>query len=302
VPWLWKSPTRTTLKGYLSNIDHPAFLLDGFTLYSVRKEGLLLSFQRHFEGLDCHLNMGFEWLKLGINCYGTLFEGCVDTIAVAYDIDPCMLGRRLPYFFVEPTLVFSYAGSPVEGAALPLTFLSAKIVMPAQGAISDTYFIRFLAEQTFYYPIGCCIGALRGRLGYIFSPCFARVNPLDRFYCGGPNSIRSYEFDMCPPYGLFNDIDGCCRTVPQGGKAVAIGTAELRFPIYGLLSGVLFQDIGTLAGCGPWRYENNLLLATGFGLRYQTPIGPLSFDIGWKWAVRPSESCYAWFLSLGSTF
>jgi outer membrane protein assembly factor BamA len=139
-------------------------------------------------------------------------------------------------------------------------------------------------------------------LGYIFSPCFARVNPLDRFYCGGPNSIRSYEFDMCPPYGLFNDIDGCCRTVPQGGKAVAIGTAELRFPIYGLLSGVLFQDIGTLAGCGPWRYENNLLLATGFGLRYQTPIGPLSFDIGWKWAVRPSESCYAWFLSLGSTF
>jgi outer membrane protein assembly factor BamA len=303
VPWLWRSPTRTTLKGYVSNIDHPAFVLNGVSLYRAKKEGVLLSFQRHFDGLDCHFNTGLEWLTLGVNCHDTPFENCIDCVACAYDIDPCMIGPQLPYFFVEPTVVLTYEQDSASAAPAPLTFLSAKIMLPAQGKISDTYYVRLLAEQTLFYPIGPVIGALRGRLGYIMTPCFARVNPLDRFYCGGPNSIRSYEFDMCPPYGVFNDIvDNCCRTVPQGGKAVATISAEMRFPLYGALGGVVFQDVGTLVGCSPWSCENNLLLATGFGLRYQTPIGPLSFDLGWKKARRPSESCYAWFLGLGSNF
>jgi len=67
---------------------------------------------------------------------------------------------------------------------------------------------------------------------------------------------------------------------------------------------VIFQDLGVLIGPDSCIFDpTNVVAATGFGLRYNTPIGPLRFDIGWKWRSRCSDRhAYAWFLSLGHAF
>ncbi len=82
------------------------------------------------------------------------------------------------------------------------------------------------------------------------------------------------------------------------------GNLELRFPLLGEFGGVLFQDVGILSGDNFADFKaENLLAGTGFGFRYNTPIGPLRFDIGWKWRITaPTERSFAWFLTLGQAF
>jgi outer membrane translocation and assembly module TamA len=81
--------------------------------------------------------------------------------------------------------------------------------------------------------------------------------------------------------------------------------AELRFPVYkDILSGVVFNDIGALS-CNGFKdlCMNHIAGATGCGIRYATPVGPLRFDMGWKWSKRsPDDNPYAWYITFGHTF
>ena len=73
------------------------------------------------------------------------------------------------------------------------------------------------------------------------------------------------------------------------------------FDIYKAMSGVIFQDVGVLVGD---KFDiANVSAATGWGVRFNTILGPIRFDIAWKWRVRKKfESRYAWFLAFGNAF
>src|SRR5437763_1102724 len=92
----------------------------------------------------------------------------------------------------------------------------------------ELYFVRLMAEQTFYVPIKTLVVALRCRFGHIFHKDFASIMPTERFYLGGANSIRSYETDLCPPLGVVDDHSEK-RLVPQGGKSMININVEGRF-------------------------------------------------------------------------
>jgi outer membrane translocation and assembly module TamA len=79
---------------------------------------------------------------------------------------------------------------------------------------------------------------------------------------------------------------------------------ELRFPIFKKMGGVIFQDLGMLSSDRFADFTpHNILAATGFGGRFHTPLGPLRFDIGWKWRRESKfERSYAWFLTFGQAF
>ena len=142
-------------------------------------------------------------------------------------------------------------------------------------------------EQSLYYPIYWdLVGAFRFRFGHIFNACFSTILPTERFYLGGATTLRGYETNMVPP---LNDLE-CehkCLWVPVGGKSMVNVNAELRFPIYKPVSGVIFTDMGVLAQDKFADIAANKWLgATGFGVRCATPIGPIRFDVGWKWRKR----------------
>ena len=103
---------------------------------------------------------------------------------------------------------------------------------------------------------------------------------------GGPESHRGFSFDQAGP----RDLD---TGYPIGGEALFLNSVELRFPFrrnkYGL---VLFDDAGNVFST-PGRIHllkftqtspvdfDYMVNATGLGVRYNTPVGPLRLDVGY---------------------
>jgi outer membrane protein assembly complex protein YaeT len=95
-----------------------------------------------------------------------------------------------------------------------------------------------------------------------------------RYFLGGATSVRGwgrYEISPLSESGL-----------PIGGDSMLAATAELRAVLRGNFGGVLFIDGGNV-WAGAWDMKlNDLRYAVGPGLRYETPIGPLRFDVGYQ--------------------
>ena len=72
-----------------------------------------------------------------------------------------------------------------------------------------------------------------------------------------------------------------------GGSHTLVGSAELRLPIYGPVSGVVFGDTGMFWDTA-FRIDA-LRSGYGFGLRAVTPLGPVRLDLAWHAADQPFQ-------------
>jgi outer membrane protein insertion porin family len=122
-------------------------------------------------------------------------------------------------------------------------------------------------------------------------PPVTSVIPLpERFFAGGGTSLRGFGLNQAGPRDP-------CTGFPVGGLALLIFNQELRFPmklpfIGNRLGGVLFYDGGNVytdvnhisfRWSAPSLTNLNYFSHTvGFGLRYPTPVGPVSVDFGYQ--------------------
>jgi outer membrane protein assembly complex protein YaeT len=126
----------------------------------------------------------------------------------------------------------------------------------------------------------------------------------ERFLSGGPTTLRGFGINQAGP----RDIS---TGQPLGGEALFINNLELRSPTFPLpyignnLSVVLFNDTGNVfttpseMWSNLYRFSqpnrstclnpaaalcdfNYMSVAVGGGIRYRTPVGPLSFDVGYN--------------------
>ena len=318
-PWFIAWPIRTEIKGYSSHLDQPVVVGNPAILYRSSQDGLLLGFSRNFSSLETGVNIGVEAMNIKPS---KLLSSCDPRgeLSSAIHLDPCFIDRKTWYWFIEPTAIINRLDNRLQPTQGTLTLFSFKGMVPP--ATSRAAFCKFILEQSVLFPLGgagSCpwVLALRGRAGTIVGAQFSHIIPIERFYLGGAYSVRSYEPDLVPPLNPFIDSEGKRNFVPTGGRSMINGNAELRFPIYSSLGGVVFSDIGALSEKG----FNVITLkhaatALGFGLRLNTPVGPLRFDIGWKLS-RPETAygidcsgatkcrfakSYAWYLALGNPF
>lgn len=122
------------------------------------------------------------------------------------------------------------------------------------------------------------------------------------FFSGGPGSNRGYAPREIGPHGVVpfynhgqsqQDPDVDCAPgsttyqsavcdLPLGGFTLWEATLELRYPLLDALSGTLFTDASDVSPRQLWFRFNRLHLSVGVGLRYDTPVGPIRFDIGYR--------------------
>jgi outer membrane protein insertion porin family len=110
------------------------------------------------------------------------------------------------------------------------------------------------------------------RFGLIGAP---QVPGYDRFYATGPYLIRGWPEFVTPGSPIATKYP---LNYFQGSNAF-VGSVEYRFPIFSVVTGVLFGDTGIF-----WdnsSFNTNLLHSGyGAGVRLNTPLGPIRLDYG----------------------
>jgi outer membrane protein assembly complex protein YaeT len=142
----------------------------------------------------------------------------------------------------------------------------------------DYDYYEVTGEVRYYVPVASlAVIALRVRAGAIDGTGDTpdqSVPFYKRYFLGGATNLRGWgRFDVAPL------TEG---GQPIGGHAFTNFSTELRVPIWGKLSGVLFLDGGNV-WANPWDFNlNDMRYDVGPGLRYNTPIGPFRADFGYQ--------------------
>ncbi|MDR3646190.1 MAG: BamA/TamA family outer membrane protein [Candidatus Babeliales bacterium] len=303
-PWFFDFPVTSLFQFYYNNYYQPLFYrMFKDNLFKINEQGVSANFlSRDTKYYNLGFNFGLERLKIS--------QLSMDS-ARAIRFTDRLVDKFIPYFFAEPTLIIE----KIDNRLNPSNGFSLSLNLQAMKSFKyDNSFLKFLLEQSIYLPVfNTNIFALRFRFGHIFIKDFELLFPSERFYLGGPTSMRSYQPDFSPPYGFLTRCkcapkNSDCKTckvlnVPQGGNTMANLNLELRMPIAYIknLSFVVFDDLGSLSN--PFsEWDKNLLNAIGFGIRYNTPIGPFRFDIGFRGKDFKNDSFFAWYLTLGQAF
>lgn len=301
-PWFFSLPLRTLVKAYSTQYDQPGFVGSCEPLYRVTRQGFMLGMNRCFEIAEIMVNTGFEWLKTTVEPDRRELARRVGT---AIDFEPGLLNEKVPYLLIEPVVIIDNLDNRLCPTRGTFTSCSLKAMIPLRDKFSQAYFTRLHLEQTFVIPlVPRLISALRFRFGHLFHHDFSAIMPSERFYLGGANSVRGYDTDLCPPLGEYEDRDAIIKIAPCGGKTMFNVNGELRFLMYRKFEVAIFQDVGVLVDARKSHLNiEHLVESTGFGVRYNTPIGPVRFDVAWKWHTSDQDKhAFAWFLRVGHVF
>jgi outer membrane protein insertion porin family len=184
--------------------------------------------------------------------------------------------------------------NPVSPRSGSYHLASVEVARPLFGG--DTSFTKYQLETAWYLPLRPGVEIALGlRGGFTQLLLKAADLPLsERFFLGGDSSVRGYGYKDIGP----KDADGN----PLGGNAFAQGNVELRFRLYGKVRGVLFFDAGELWAGQAGLPSSGVRSSVGTGLRYETLVGPIRLDWGYKLGREPGESPSRWHLTVGYPF
>jgi outer membrane protein insertion porin family len=163
----------------------------------------------------------------------------------------------------------------------------------------DNRFFRITATTTQHRPLWfghVLSGRLMGgyQLGWFNDP----VPFFERYYLGGPNTIRSFKSRQISP----EDSSGTAI----GGNVQVLGNIEYSVPLPFGFRVALFFDAGNVYGPDQSVRTpvdlTNLKYAVGSGLRWNSPFGPIRVDYGVNPNPKSGEKFGNIQFSMGSAF
>ena len=163
------------------------------------------------------------------------------------------------------------------------------------GLGGDSRFVKTIGSTSYFWPVwlGHVIGA-RAEAAYGFGWSDEPLPLFERFYLGGPNSVRSFKARRLSPL----DEGG----VRVGGTSEVLGNVEYIIPLPFNIRVAGFFDVGNAYGFGTKFDLTETREAAGAGLRWISPFGPLRLDYGVNLDRRKGEDFGAFHFSVGSPF
>ncbi|MGH7902424.1 MAG: outer membrane protein assembly factor BamA [Thermodesulfobacteriota bacterium] len=182
--------------------------------------------------------------------------------------------------------------NPTSGTSISLGLESS-----SKAIGSDVNYVKGIIDLRGFKALSNVVFAKRISIGVI-QP-FGSTETLDipifkRFFAGGSNSMRGFPFQKLGPLNRKDE--------PLGGNSLLIGSFETRFPLYKNLGGVIFFDYGNVY-TKQWDFRfGDIKYAPGIGLRYNTLIGPIRFDVGYALNPEPGINRFQYWISIGQAF
>lgn len=203
------------------------------------------------------------------------------------------------------SMVRNTQDSPLEPTTGSVLSLEVTHASPLVGSDSLITYNKAVAEGTWYGKLarGWVIaarlrgGAIRPGRSFVADTSIRFVPPEERFYAGGPSSVRGFGRNEMGPVVYVADsmlldpasgdsVPAGLRTSPVGSYAITLANLELRFPSpvwSSRLRLAAFVDAGEL-----WSQTSRGLLPGGFkitpgvGMRLDTPLGPVRLDVAYN--------------------
>jgi outer membrane protein assembly complex protein YaeT len=174
---------------------------------------------------------------------------------------------------------------------------TADMAVAAKQLGSETSFVRSLVQHSSYHRLGPLFILARSTQFGVqapfgkdrFVPGAASTNEIpiaEKFFSGGGSSHRGFGLNQAGPRDLETGF-------AIGGDALLLNSLELRFPVWRQsITGVLFHDMGNvytkIDDLNLRQQQKNaadfsfMSHAVGLGVRYQTPVAPFRFDVGYN--------------------
>ncbi len=164
-PWLFGKHVSTLIKGYNNKFTQPVMVGRRLPLYFVTQQGGLVGLthkhdiqipwiqwgQRAVSTLGT--NIGFEWVKTTLPDFAGDDEARARYVQAARAINfaPALDGVKIPYFYIEPTIVLDRLDNKLNPTRGTFTVATLKCVASLRNKVdgretSSTSFVKFLAQ------------------------------------------------------------------------------------------------------------------------------------------------------------
>jgi outer membrane protein insertion porin family len=271
-PWLLGTPTIAGFNVYYDELEY-------WSEYDSTTAGGDLTFGRHLTDYISASLMGkaervkvFNVIPLA-SPYVKAQEGTRDTISLTLGLTR---DTRDNYY------------TPTKGGKHSLTVENAGWVLGG-----DNTFFKAVGDTNWYFPLPFnTVLHLRGRAGFIEGYDGKTVPIYERFFIGGINTIRGFDYGEAGPTDIFGQ--------PVGAERMVIFNSEFIFPLNKELGlrGAIFYD----GGAG-WNVKfDKWRSAVGLGIRWHSPAGPIRVDWGYNLDPERNEKRAVWDFSMGTQF
>jgi len=148
----------------------------------------------------------------------------------------------------------------------------SKLELEARGAadaiLSDSSFVQVILHGKWIWsPSEQSRILFRSELGAMYDSDFAKLPPSVRFFAGGDNSIRGYDYNTLGPVDATNQV--------IGGSELAVASLEYEHKVRPHWSVAVFVDSGNAFNSGAFTAKTG----AGIGARWLSPLGPIRVDV-----------------------
>ena len=166
------------------------------------------------------------------------------------------------------------------------------------GLGGDIGFTKYLANSGWYYPLFLgTVGMVHGKAGYVHENATGFLPDYERFYLGGMNSVRGFDWRVIHAEDENGD--------EIGGNRFIQFNIEWLIPLIkdaGMM-GVLFIDAGNVFGDDETFELTDTREGGGAGIRWYSPLGPIRLEYGWILDPKEDEDTEGrWEFSIGTLF
>ncbi len=157
----------------------------------------------------------------------------------------------------------------------------------------DNTFYKIIGDTGVYIPLLLnTVLSLRGRAGIAEGYDGKDIPIYEKFYIGGINTIRGFEYGEAGPKDKRGEV--------IGAEKMVVFNSEFIFPLSRAigLRGSIFYD----GGAGWDKKFDKWNQAVGIGIRWFSPMGPIRIYWGYNLDPEPDEKQTVWDFTFGAQF